>query len=100
MKVKFHPAFRTDFAEATRYYRNQAGKQIAEDFVAEVTQVIQDVKSNPEQFPVIFGEIRSARLRRFHAYAIRYDFDGETSSVYFGSLLHGARNPDLGKDRF
>ena len=100
MKVKFHPAFRTDFSEATRYYRKHAGERLAEDFVREVTQTIQDIKCNPEQFPIVGDGIRSARLRRFHAYAVRYDFDESTESVYFGSLLHGARNPDVGKDRF
>lgn len=100
MNVKFHPDFRTDFVEATKFYRDHAGRGIAQDFIEEVILAIREIKRNPERFSITFGEVRRARLRRFHAYAIRYSFDSSTETLYIGSLLHGARNPDTGKGRF
>ena len=38
--------------------------------------------------------------RALEAFAIRYSYDEATGTVFIGSLIHGARDPAIGRDRF
>lgn len=79
VRLEFHPRFRTDLEEATRYYREQAGLELAEAFIEEVIQTIRQIENQPAIFPRTMGElllhgIRRARLKRFKSYSIWYIF--------------------------
>jgi plasmid stabilization system protein ParE len=100
VKVEYHPLFQTDLDKAALYYLKEGGKVLAERFIDEVEQGIFRIEHNPLSCSKEFREVRRLRLKHFKVYAIRYSFDENTETIFIGNLVHGARHPDTGKDRF
>ena len=100
MKLEYHPLFQTDLDNAALYYLKEAGKDLAERFIDEVEQGIFRIVDNPLSCSKEFRDVRRLRLQQFKAYAVRYSFDENTETIFIGNLVHGARHPDTGKDRF
>ena len=100
MKVNYHPLFQSDFNEAARYYLKQGGRELAERFIEEVEQALLRIADNPLISPIVFKNVRRVRLKQFRPYAIRYSFDVAADTLFIGSLVHGARDPATGQDRF
>ena len=81
MKVEYHPLFQTDLDKAALYYLKEGGKVLAERFIDEVEQGIFRIEHNPLSCSKEFREVN-------------------TETIFIGNLVHGARHPDTGKDRF
>ena len=88
-ELRFARTARAEARDAESWYRALSGP-LADGFVAELGAAAARIVENPLQFPVMFGDIRRARLRRF-PYALFYRLDGET--VYVVACFHGSRDP-------
>jgi plasmid stabilization system protein ParE len=100
VKVEYHPLFHSEFNEATRYYLKNGGRELAERFIVEVEQALLRIAAAPLMCPIVFKNVRRLRLKQFKAFAIRYSYDEAAETVFIGSLIHGARDPSIGQDRF
>lgn len=99
MTVEYHPAWQGELEQGARYYNDQSGPRLRNDFLREARATIERIKATPLGFTKAYGPVRRARLKRFKAYAIRYWFVEDTDTLRILSIVHGARHPDYGKDR-
>lgn len=97
MKQLFHPLFKEDILEASEYHNDQC-EGLGDELRQEVEQTVLKIARAPERYSKVYGEVRRARLQRFKWYAVRFQLL-EDGSIYYLSVLHGARHPDTGKDR-
>ena len=100
MKLEFHRKFQIDFEDATQYYLQKGGTELAQSFINEVVGMFDKIRENPFLNSIVYDQVRRARLKRFKYYAIRYVVVEEEDTVFFISLLSAVRHPDVGKDRF
>ena len=71
------------------YWIRQAG--LRDEFIADVDRVVERIRSNPLQFPVVFQtDVRRARLKRF-PYALYFRLANE--KAYVLACFHGRRDP-------
>jgi len=85
----FRPAAAADVEDAYRWYENQRAG-LGEEFLAEVSTVVESLMAYPEQFPIVYRETRRANLRRF-PYSLFYRIiDDEVVVV---ACMHGRRHP-------
>lgn len=87
--VVFSPAARADLIEARDWYAAR-NAQLADRFVSEVDNVVARIAAAPQQFPVIHGDARRARFRRF-PYALFFRDAGDTLQVI--ACFHAKRDP-------
>jgi plasmid stabilization system protein ParE len=62
--VIFSPAARAEAREAYDWYEVRA-VGLGSRFVAELDAIVEQISANPMLFPVVFKDLRRARLRRF-----------------------------------
>lgn len=89
------PAAASDIEEASLWYERQR-PGLGEEFLSALDAVIQQVKRNPQLFPLIHRDARRALLRRF-PYAIYYKDDIETVVVV--GCFHAKRHPRKWRSR-
>lgn len=87
--VLFGPAVRPELAEAMAWYRERS-ESLAEGFLAELDAAVARVAANPSQFPVVFADVRRARLRRF-PYALFFRAEDDIARVI--ACFHSSRDP-------
>ena len=87
--VVFSPAARVELIEACDWYAAR-NAELADRFIAEVEKVVARIATAPQQFPVIYRDVRRARCRRF-PYALFFRVVGGTLQVI--ACLHGKRDP-------
>jgi len=87
--VVFGSAARADILEAVDWYRARA-PSLAERFVAEIDAAVTRMAANPQQFPVVFRDVRRARLRRF-PYGLFFRI--EDAGIFVLACFHGSRDP-------
>lgn len=64
MKLEYHPSSVDDFNRAADYYRRQrSGLDL--EFEAAVYTALARVVKNPQQFPIVHGDIRRGLVSRF-----------------------------------
>jgi len=88
-QVIFGPAARAEVLEAADWYKAHA-PVAAEWFVAEIETVVARIAGNPLQFPVVFKDLRRARLRRF-PYSLF--FRVEEAGIHVLACFHSNREP-------
>ena len=88
-RVAFGPAARAEVLDAADWYKVRA-PVVAERFAAEVEAVVARIAENPLQFPVVFKDLRRARLRRF-PYGLFFRVEG--TEVHVLACFHGNREP-------
>jgi plasmid stabilization system protein ParE len=64
MKFQFHEEARREYREAAGYYK-KIRKELANEFVDEVERSIQRIRSTPESWLLVEGNIPRYLLRRF-----------------------------------
>ena len=65
-RVIFRRQARREFDEAGDWYEQErAGLGL--EFLAEIERLIQRITSNPEQFPILYRDVRKAALRKLMA---------------------------------
>jgi plasmid stabilization system protein ParE len=97
MKQIFHPLFKVDLDDATDYHNDQR-EGLGDELREEVERTVAKIARSPERYSKTYGEVRRARLQRFKFYAVRFQLL-EDGTIYYLSVLHGARHPDIGKGR-
>lgn len=100
MEVECHSGFRADLDEVINFYLERAGVALADAFINEVVDALDRIEADPERFLKIRGSIRRCRLQRFRAYAVFYKYDRNLDRLFIGALIHGARHPKTGFERF
>jgi len=83
------PSASRDIAEAHAYH-SQHGR--GDDFMSAIDQVFSWIAERPLMYPLVYGAVRRALLRRF-AYAAFFTIDGDT--VVILALHHQRRDPSL-----
>jgi len=89
------PIARQELIEAVSWYETR-GSGLGESFESEVERQVVRIRENPLQFPVVFADIRRARLRRF-PYGLFFRIDGDDAFVI--ACFHASRNPQSWQDR-
>jgi plasmid stabilization system protein ParE len=87
--VVFTPAARAEVIEAQAWYEAEA-PGLGVRFRGELDQLAQRVGSDPLQFPIVYRDVRRARLRRF-PYGLFFRI--EPDAVLVIACLHARRNP-------
>ena len=96
MIYALHPSAERELAEAARFYRREAGREVAARFVDEFERVARLLAERPGLGTPTGGERRSFPLHGF-PYSIIYRPAGQ--SVRILVLRHQHRDPDHGQGR-
>lgn len=93
--VVFRRQARREFDEAGDWYEQErAGLGL--EFLAEIERLIQRIASTPEQFPVLYRDVRKAVARRFPFCVY---FRERNQHVVVLAVFHSARNPAAWQQR-
>ena len=94
-RIVFRRIAKREMDESIAWYENQRA-HLGLEFAIEVDKTLEHVALNPNQFPLIRGEIRRALLRRF-PYGLYYLI--EENRVVIVAVFHFKRDPTLLEDR-
>ncbi len=93
--VIFRRQAKYEFDEAGDWYEQEStGLGLA--FLAEIESLIQRIATSPEQFPVLYRDVRKAVARRF-PYCVY--FRERDQRIVVLAVFHSARNPAVWKKR-
>ena len=84
-----------DISKAYDWYEDRR-HGLGEDFLGCVDACIQRIVRSPESYAKVYEDFRRALVRRF-PYAIFYEFEGKTVTVY--CVFHTSRDPDKWRER-
>lgn len=94
-QVIFRRQARREFDEAGDWYEQErAGLGL--EFLAEIERLIHRIASNPEQFPILYRDVRKAVARRF-PYCVY--FRERNQRIVVLAVFHSARNPVVWQQR-
>jgi len=88
--VIFTLAARAELIDAQDWYENEA-PGLGRLFRAAIDAVIERMRANPRQFPVVNKSIRRALLRRF-PYALMFVIEADETLTVI-ACFHGSRDP-------
>ena len=94
-KIIFRPQARLEFDEAGDWYEKER-LGLGMEFMAEIHLLLQRIAITPEQFPMLYRDIRKAVSRRF-PYCIY--FRERNQKIVVLAVFHSARNPAVWKQR-
>ncbi|MDP2143250.1 MAG: type II toxin-antitoxin system RelE/ParE family toxin [Gallionella sp.] len=94
-QVVFRKQARLEFDEAGDWYEKER-PGLGLEFLAEIHLLIQRIAGNPEQFPMLYRDVRKAVARRF-PYCIY--FRERDRKIVVLAVFHSARNPAVWKQR-
>lgn len=97
MSLRFHPEAYDEFLLAASWYEDQE-VGLGDDFLSEVNRAVATIVSDPLRFPVIDGQDRIFRVKRF-PYSIFYRYDPLTASVLISTVFHQSRRPGIWRTR-
>jgi toxin ParE1/3/4 len=97
MSFRFHPEAYDEFLAAANWYEDQE-VGLGDDFIAEIDRAVDSIVSDPLRFPVVEGQDRICRVKRF-PYSIFYRYNPVTASVLISSVFHQRRRPGIWKAR-
>jgi plasmid stabilization system protein ParE len=84
-----------ELRDAAAYYEQQA-PGLGSDFLNRIALAVEDIRSFPDRWPKVRGEVRRRLIRRF-PYALLYQTDGD--EVVILAVMHLHRHPDYWTDR-
>jgi toxin ParE1/3/4 len=90
-RVEFTPIAREDIRAITQWYRNEL-EGLEGRFLNNLEAAISLLQGNPKLYPVSFGSIRSALMRRF-PYRIYYFLEADV--IFVLGVIHTKRSPKL-----
>lgn len=90
--VGLHPKASLDLSAATRYYRTEAGREVAERFFAEFQRCADFLREYPEGAPALGPEGVRRKLLQGFPYSIHYVL--RPDRVYILSVAHQRRAPE------
>jgi plasmid stabilization system protein ParE len=89
LTVIFTQAARTELIEAQDWFEGEAGG-FGRHFREAIDALAERMSTNPQQFPIVFKNVRRALLRRF-PYALFFAVAGDTLFVI--ACFHASRDP-------
>ena len=94
-ELVFAPEAELDIAEAYAWYEaRRVG--LGEDFLSSVDACVENIRRQPDMFPLIHEGYRRSMIRRF-PYAVFYEHAETTVTIY--SVFHTSRDPDKWRQR-
>jgi len=96
MKIKLSPFAEQDINETKEFYNLQKDG-LGDKFTNEINEIFNRIKENPNQFPKIYKQMRSAQVNHFPFGTF---FIIEQSNAYILDKFHSSRNPKTMKKRF
>jgi len=96
MRLVLHPKVYSDIAQVMEYYEQVASADLADEFYAELRQLMRETAKRPESFPIRERDIRRANLRRFPYHFL---FRVTSDAVRILVVRHHKREPSLGTGR-
>lgn len=94
-QVVFRKQARLEFDEAGDWYEKEC-LGLGMEFMAEIHFLLQRIATTPEQFPMLYRDVRKAVARRF-PYCIY--FRERDQKIVVLAVFHSARNPAVWKQR-
>ncbi len=94
-QVTFRKQARREFDEAGDWYEKER-PGLGSEFLAEIQLLIQRIANNPEQFPMLYRDVRKAVARRF-PYCIY--FREREQKIIVLAVFHSARDPAVWRQR-
>jgi hypothetical protein len=88
-EVRFIPAARAELIYAQEKYEAKV-PGLGPRFRAEIDRTVQRMASNPKEFPLIYKNVRRARVNVF-PYALFFCMEADALSVI--ACFHGKRDP-------
>jgi len=99
VNCSFHPEALFEYAEATRYYLNEASPRVAEAFVTTVEFAIAALVATPDRWRIVEApEIRRYVFSRF-PYIIYYRWEPQSERVSIYAVMHTSREPNYWHQR-
>jgi plasmid stabilization system protein ParE len=95
LRVVFRRAAKDEFEEAAAWYEDRR-RGLGEQFVSEIGEAIEKAAERPNQYPVVFGDVRRTVSRRF-PFAVYFRVRGDSLVVL--AVFHGRRDPAIWKRR-
>ncbi len=89
-EVRFLRPAELEMLDAAQYYEQQA-TGLGRDFLDKIDSAVQDIRENPERWPIVQKHIRRRLIHRF-PYALLYRIDGEV--IVIQATMHLHRRPD------
>lgn len=90
------PEAEAETQEAVDYYRQEASRDLALDFLEKVQATLERISESPLQFPVVHRGVRRAIVKRF-PYGVFFRLRGDFVKVI--AIVHHARHPRVWKRR-
>lgn len=96
MIVLLHPDAEAELIAGATFYKENASKKIAQDFLAEFNQAINLLKYNPRLGISWEQQTRKLVLHRFPYSIVYYEHSGQLKIV---AVAHQSRRPGYWRDR-
>jgi plasmid stabilization system protein ParE len=94
--VLFTLTARAELIDAQDWYENEA-TGLGRRFRTAVDAEVQRMSANPQQFPIVYKNIRRALLRRF-PYALMFIIEADGTLTVI-ACFHGSRDPARWQER-
>lgn len=95
----FHPEALVEYAEATKYYRDEVSVDLAEQFVYLVENAPAELLTSPARWRIKEEPgIRRYVMHRF-PYVIYYRWESENNQVAIYAVMHCSREPGYWRHR-
>ena len=95
MRLEFHALIASDISRIMAYYEDIAGRQLADEFYAELRTCFQKAADSPEAFSVREHNLRRVNLERFPYHFLFRMVEDRVRIL----VRHHSRRPTLGSDR-
>lgn len=96
MSLIFHRLVQRDLRIVLRYYEEEGGTLLADQFFTELECLVSEIHQNPSKFHKISDDIRRANMTQF-PYHLLFRYHGERVRILI--LRHHKRNPKFGLNR-
>ena len=96
MRLVLHPKIRSDVDAIMEYYERIAGRDLADDFYAELRRFILEAVERPASFAVRERDLRRVNLHRFPCHFL---FRTVGDAVRVLVVRHHRRHPSFGIHR-
>jgi hypothetical protein len=94
-RLRFHRHVASDLGNAVDWY-DHISPQLGNRFRETVDAAFDDIEAHAQRFPIVFDDVRFARVRRF-PYLIL--FREVRQSAFVLGVFHGASNPERWRQR-
>jgi plasmid stabilization system protein ParE len=95
LRVVFRRAALEEFEDAVAWYEERR-RGLGEQFTSEIGEAIEKAAERPQQYPVVFGDVRRTVSRRF-PFAVYFRVRGDSLVVL--AVFNGRRDPAVWKRR-